>query len=580
MPTLEWIGKDKVMNHHLDVPYRILDHRYTYLGSGQNGEENPDGNKIIRGDNLSALKALLPQYEGCIKCIYIDPPYNTGNEGWVYNDNVTDPKIKKWLGEVVGKEGEDLSRHDKWLCMMYPRLKLLQRLLSDDGVIFISIDDVELANLRLIGDEIFGSSCFVSNISWQRTYSTRNDSKGIVNEVEHLIIYSKQPDWNPHKLPRTEAMNSKYKNIDNDVAPWRTDNAFAPGAATHQGMVYAIQHPFTGKMLYPSNGACWRYQQSDMLEIMRGWGRYELMDLHDEHERAVVCGVPESEVRGCVPGIVLTEPLEVAASYAKKVYERGRWPRFFFTKGGKGGIARKTYLENVGGKLPTNLWPFVEVGHTDEAKKQMLSIFDGRATFDTPKPTRLVERILQIAGGTGTIVLDSFAGSGTTAHAVLNLNKQDGGNRKFILIEMMDYAESITAERVRRVIDGYADVEGTGGSFSFYDLGEPLLLENQYINEAVPVEKIREYVYFMETKAPLVAKSEGEPYLLGCHNGTAYYFFYEKDSANTLDHNFLATIGVKADAYLIYADKNTLSEKELALHNIIFKKIPRDIARL
>ena len=183
MPTLEWIGKDKVINHHQQVPYRVLEEKYTYNAEKSN-------NMIIRGDNLEALKALLPKYEGKVKCIYIDPPYNTGNEGWVYNDNVNDPKIKKWLGEVVGKEGEDLSRHDKWLCMMYPRLKLLQKLLSEDGVILISIDDTEYANLRLICDEIFGSNCFVSNISWQRTYSTRNDSKGIVNEVEHVLLYS------------------------------------------------------------------------------------------------------------------------------------------------------------------------------------------------------------------------------------------------------------------------------------------------------------------------------------------------------------------------------------------------------
>ena len=160
MPTLEWIGKDKVVNHHQEVPYRVLERQYSYDGAGQHAEDNGSENMIIHGDNLEALKALLPQYEGKVKCIYIDPPYNTGNEGWVYNDNVNDPKIKKWLGEVVGKEGEDLSRHDKWLCMMYPRLKLLQRLLADDGVIFISIDDTEYANLNLICDEIFGSSCF------------------------------------------------------------------------------------------------------------------------------------------------------------------------------------------------------------------------------------------------------------------------------------------------------------------------------------------------------------------------------------------------------------------------------------
>ena len=174
MPTLDWIGKDKVINHHMDVPYRVLDPQYEY--------GDADGNMIIHGDNLSALKSLLPQYEGKIRCIYIDPPYNTGNEGWVYNDNVNDPRIRKWLGEVVGCEGEDLSRHDKWLCMMYPRLKLLHKLLAEDGVIFISIDDNELYNLKMICDEIFGSSCFVANIGWQRTYSKRNDSKGIMAE--------------------------------------------------------------------------------------------------------------------------------------------------------------------------------------------------------------------------------------------------------------------------------------------------------------------------------------------------------------------------------------------------------------
>lgn len=193
MPTLEWVGKDRVVNHHLEVPYRILEEQYTY-----NAEKSE--NMIIRGDNLEALKALLPRYEGRVRCIYIDPPYNTGNEGWVYNDNVNDPQIRKWLGEVVGREDEDLSRHDKWLCMMYPRLKLLQRLLAEDGAVFMSIDDTEYANLKLICDEIFGSSRFISNISWQRTYSARNDSKGIVNEVEHLLVYGKQPAWNPQKL--------------------------------------------------------------------------------------------------------------------------------------------------------------------------------------------------------------------------------------------------------------------------------------------------------------------------------------------------------------------------------------------
>lgn len=583
MPTLEWIGKEKVINHHQEVPFRVLERRYSFDENGQTEADNGSENMVIRGDNLEALKALLPRYEGRVKCIYIDPPYNTGNENWVYNDNVNDPKIKKWLGEVVGKEGEDLTRHDKWLCMMYPRLKLLQKLLAEDGAIFISIDDTEYANLKLICDEIFGGNCFVSNISWQRTYSTRNDSKGIVNEVEHVLVYSKRPDWNPNKLPRTEEMNSKYKNPDNDRTLWRTDNAFAPGAATHQGMVYAIQHPFTGAMLYPSNGACWRYQQDQMLEIMRGWCDYELQDLNDAKERAAVCGVPESEVREGVKAIVLSKSLEESKRQAEFVYKRGQWPRFFFTKGGKGGIARKTYLENVGGRLPTNFWPFAETGHTDEAKKEMLAIFDGKATFDTPKPRRLLEFILTIAGDKDTLILDSFAGSGTTAHAVLNMNKADGGHRKFILVEMEDYADSITAERVRRVIRGYGEgksaVEGTGGSFSYYELGEPLLI-GENLNEAVAPEKIREYIWFMETKTPYTPAAGENLYYLGQHNDTGYYFYYEPQRITVLDYDFLATVTEKAGGTVIYADRCSISDDKLSQMGIVFKKIPRDISRL
>lgn len=577
MPTLEWIGKDKVINHHQQVPYRVLEPVYTY-----NAESS--GNMIIHGDNLEALKSLLPMFEGRIDCIYIDPPYNTGNEGWVYNDNVNDPRIRRWLGEVVGKEGEDLSRHDKWLCMMYPRLKLLQKLLSDKGVIFISIDDVEYASLKLICDEIFGSNCFVSNISWQRTYSTRNDSKGIVNEVEHILVYSKVSHWTPNKLPRTAEMDSKYKNPDNDYTLWRDDNAFAPGAATHQGMVYAIQHPITGKLLYPPNGRCWTFGQDQMLEFMCGWCEYELRELDDAGKRAVVCGVSVDTVRQGVKAIVLSESLEVSKAKAEEVYRRGQWPRFYFTRGGKGGIARKTYLENVGGKLPTNYWAHIDAGHTDEAKKEMLAIFDGRATFDTPKPHRLIEYVLRIAGSENTLILDSFAGSGTTAHAVLNMNKADGGNRRFILIEMMDYADSITAERVKRVIDGYGTgknaVEGTGGDFTYYELGEVLLLPDGNLNESVGTERIREYVYYMETQTQLSSESNGHPYYLGTFRDNAYYFYYEREQVTTLDYEFLATITVPESQYTIYADLCTISAEELQRLNIVFKKIPRDIARL
>lgn len=640
MPTLDWIGKDKVVNHHLDVPYHVLERKYSFDENGQHEEDNGSENMIIHGDNLLALKSLLPQYEGRIDCIYIDPPYNTGEENWIYNDNVNDPRIKKWLGEVVGKEGEDLSRHDKWLCMMYPRLKLLQRLLSSSGVIFISIDDNEQAVLKILCNEIFGSNCFVANISWQRTYSPRNDSKGISSETEYILVYSKTPGWNPKKMPRTDKMNSLYRNPDHDIALWRTDNAYAADASTHQGMVYAIQHPFTGEMLYPANGLHWRYKQSDMLDIMCGWCSYELRDLNDAEKRAAVCGVSVENVRKDVLGIVLSQSVELSRKEAQAVYNRGQWPKYFFTKNGYGGIARKTYLDDSKGKVVTNFWPFSDVGHTDGAKKELMNIFDDKV-FDTPKPSTLIERIIRISTGDDSVILDSFAGSGTTAHAVLNVNK-GGGNRKFILVELGDYADSITAERVKRVITGYSKDEesvlydeeittenlakgaeildrakdiakeaknggeyssvkqpkmedghlrvvaikkakdqepGIPGNFSYYELGEPLLIDGM-LNETVGTEKIREYVYFTETKQKLSSGKDDEPYFLGQYAGNAYYFYYEKDSLTTLDREFLHTVRTKSEGYVIYADLCTLSDRELEGYHIIFKKIPRDISKL
>lgn len=639
MPTLDWIGKKKVVNHHLDVPFRVLEKKYIYSADNKAQESE---NKIIHGDNLEALKSLLPEYEGKIKCIYIDPPYNTGNEGWIYNDNVNDPRIKKWLGEVVGKESEDFTRHDKWLCMMYPRLKLLQKLLSEDGVIFISIDDNEQANLKLICDEIFGSGNFVANISWQRTYSTRNDSKGISSEVEHIVVYSKNPNWSPNKLERTEKMNSLYKSPDNDPKPWTSSSVSAPGAISHQGMVYAIQHPFTGELMYPTVGRCWSLGQEQMLENMNKWCSYELKNLHDDDKRASICGIASSEIRKNVLGIVLKESIEESKAKAEKILKRGNWPYFYFTNGGKGGIRRKTYLENMDGRMPTNFFNYEECGHTDEAKKEQISIFGGSAPFDTPKPIRLIERILQIATDKDSIILDSFAGSGTTAHAVLNMNRQDGGNRKFILIEMMDYAESITAERIKRVISGYSftgseEIEiynkeltinniseaqtyideaksvisknekkwtkiskpklvdncikviatkeydtkkdGLGGDFTYYELGEPLLINN-LLNENVNTQTIREYIWFTETNSKFEElKSEENKYYLGNNFGAAYWFYYEKEKATTLDIDFLSTIKGKYEQYIIYADICLIPQELLQKNNIIFKKIPRDIKK-
>lgn len=529
MPTLTWIGKEKVVNHHLDVPYKVLEHQYTYIGGGQTGEEMPDGNKIIRGDNLEALKALLPQYEGKIKSIYIDPPYNTGNENWVYNDNVNDPRIRRWLGKVVGQEGEDLSRHDKWLCMMYPRLKLLHRLLAEDGVLFISIDDNEQIYLREICNEIFGCRNFVAQIIWQKRTSP-DMRKKISTGHEYVVVIAKNIEninESINTLALGEADVARFKNPDNDPkGPWTSTDYTAQGFRPNQ--MYTITTP-GGAQYTPTDGHCWK---------------------------------------------------NVEEVYLEQLAEG----RFWFGTDGKGMPRRKTYLSERTGKNTWTWWPNAEVGHTQEATQEITSLFGSKTVFDYPKPVRLVQRIVQIATRSDSIILDSFAGSGTTAHAVLNMNKADGGNRKFILVEMEDYAESITAERVRRVIDGYGEgkkaVEGTGGSFSFYDLGEPLLHEDHTLNENVSTDKIRQYIYFTETKTPMGADSAAEPYLLGKHIETAYYFYYQKERLTTLNHEFLATVQTRAESYVMYADLCALSEDELEQYHIIFKKIPRDITRL
>ena len=426
-------------------------------------------NLYIEGDNLEALKLLQEGYLGKVKMIYIDPPYNTGND-FIYKDDfrMDSAKYAEESG-AVDDEGNRMVQnsdsngrfHSDWCSMIYSRLLLARNLLTDDGVIFISIDDNEQANLKKICDEVFGGDCFVGDIAWQRTYAPRNDSKGIVREIEHILSYSRQQDWMPNALPRTGEMDDKYKNPDNDKEPWTSSDAFGPGADSHQGMVYAIQHPITGEFLYPTNGRHWTYSQNQMLEIMQGWGKYELRDLNDVEQRARVCGIAKQDMKDDVKGIVLCESLDKAKEYALNIYNRGQWPKFYFTNNGYGGFRKKTYISEVGGKLPTNLWPYSEVGHTDEAKKEILALFDGNAPFDTPKPTRLLDRILTIATDMDSVILDFFSGSATTAHSVFKKNAEDGGNRKFILVQVPEETKSPTykticeigKERIRRAGD-------------------------------------------------------------------------------------------------------------------------------
>ena len=279
MPTLEWIGKSKVVNHHLDVSYHVLERKYSYDENGQHEEDNGSENMIIHGDNLTALKSLLPQYEGRIRCIYIDPPYNTGNENWVYNDNVNDPRIKKWLGDVVGKEGEDLSRHDKWLCMMYPRLRLLHRLLAKDGAIFISIDNSEYASLKLICDEIMGQSNYVDTVSWFKKASPSNDAQFFSNDIEYILIYAKDKNiWRPYRLPLNKKQRKNYQNPDNDIrGDWNSATYTCNKSSEERpNLYYPIINPYTGEEVYPNKDAVWKYSKEQtelyMSEDRLYWG--------------------------------------------------------------------------------------------------------------------------------------------------------------------------------------------------------------------------------------------------------------------------------------------------------------------
>lgn len=584
MPTLNWIGKDKVLNHHLEVPFHVLERQYSFDEAGKHEEDNGSENMIIHGDNLLALKSLLPKYEGKIKCIYIDPPYNTGNENWVYNDNVNDPQMQHWLHQVVGKEGEDLSRHDKWLCMMYPRLKLLQRLLAEDGVIFISIDDNEQAKLRLICDEIFGNGNFLATIVWKSRAKPSNTGDAKYkpqNDAEYIFLYG-----NGNTKQFLQVNSGKNRS-------------------------------------YPHSDFDGEYRLQTILKSNRGESRRDTMCFE-------INGYKPPETKRWQAG---KDTIEELFNNNRITFESGE-PMLKYYKHEENNELSPFYCHI----------PKEASGTAESGKKLLNAILGNQHNFDTVKPLEIVKYILNRCLSKESIVLDSFAGSGTTAHAVLDMNKADGGNRKFICIEMMDYADTITAERVKRVINGYKaeedkeellydeelkpsnlnnapqmladakaakkaakesgaydsvgnpkivdnhlqvigkikateEIVGTGGSFSYYELGEPLLVDDK-LNNAVSTEKIREYIYYMETKQALPEASADEPMLLGVYHGAAYYFNYEKDASTTLNAAFLKSIKTQAEAYVIYADTCVLSENKLQQFHITFKKIPRDIARL
>lgn len=428
MPTLNWIGKDKVITHADAVPFHVLEHAYNFGGASEN--------KIIHGDNLLALKSLLPEYKGRVRCIYIDPPYNTGNEGWIYNDRVNSPQVKRWLGEVVGKEGEDLSRHDKWLCMMYPRLQILKKLLADDGAIFISIDDNEQANLKLICDEIFGVENFVANVTLVANLGGR-DYGGVARMHEYILIYRKTDAL---KLNLIADENGRFKMFD-DIGGFELRELRNRNVRFNVDNRPNLYYPFyidttTGD----ENGL-----HKISLEPKAGWR--ELFPLESQGIKTVWRWGKEKSAANLNINVMA------------KPTKNNRW------------MIVEKYRESK--KMARSVW--AEKNFRNEAGTLLIKKIFGGKSFDYPKSLDTLLRILEMATDKNSIVLDPFAGSGTTAHAVLKLNATDGGNRKFILVEMEDYAEQITAERVRRVIQGYGQVAGTGGNFDFYEVGKPLM---------------------------------------------------------------------------------------------------------
>jgi adenine-specific DNA-methyltransferase len=603
MPTLDFKGKQFVYSHHLGVPFRELQMVPEKSLPPDGKPPSLDDNLIIHGDNLEALKALLPTHAGKVDCIFIDPPYNTGEEGWCYNDNVRSPLMKEWLKKSANPvDKEDLERHDKWLCMMWPRLNLLKELLSSTGVIFATIDDNEGHRLRNLLDEIFGEERHVATIVWQKRYSRENrEAIGDVHDYVHVYAMDKEHfKATRNKLDPTEDQLEVYRNPNNDPkGPWRPVPITAQAGHATKDQYYKITTP-SGKVHTPPEGRCW------------GMNEATFNRLRDEG-------------------------------------------RIYFGKNGDAQPNLIRYASEIEGFVPWTWWPSNEAGHTDEAKKELMSIIkDSEFAFDTIKPVRLLRRIFQMATHTDSLVLDSFAGSGSTGHAVLDLNSQDKGRRRFILIECEDYASELTAERVRRVSKGYPytgtqreelhrenvtwstferkqekvldhiasienlhgheydkvkkqikdgvltvtgerKIEGTapglGGSFTYCTLGEPIDIESLLTGKGLPgFEALAQYVFYTATGWSL--EKVGKPALDGLIGETDLFrvhLFYQPDkewlrsNEAALNAERVAAIekGNKSGKRaIVFAVAKFMSQKELTARRIEFCQLPYAVHRI
>lgn len=540
MPTIHFKGKTFVQNHHLAVKYHQLVPKKEL---SLTDKVSLHDNLIIQGDNLKALKALLPTYAGKIKCIYIDPPYNTGNGSWIYNDNVNSPMLKEWLGKEVNIE--DLTRHDKWLCMMMPRLKLLRELLTEDGVIFISCDDNEQHNLRCLLDEVFQPQNFIQNIIWQKKYSPQNDAKYFSDMHDFIVCYAKNKiegeqkfGWIRNLLPRTEEMNDRYSNPDEDKrGDWKpTDFSVKTYSEEYD---YPITLP-SGKIVNPPQGRSWMTSETNFKDLIKD----------------------------------------------KRIW--------FGEKGNNIPALKKFLFEVKQGAVPVSIWGYDEVGHNQEAKQELKKIFnDVQLPFDTPKPVRLLKRIVQIATNSNDIILDSFAGSGTTAQAVLELNKEDKGNRKFILVEQEDYSNTITAERVRRVSKGIKTSKneslkkGLGGTFSYFELGETIEMESLLKGKNLPsFTEFARYLFYTATGEEFNEKSVNEKTgFIGESKNYEAYLFYKADidwlKKKALTLELCKSLPkFKNKQRLVFAPAKYVDDHTLLEFRVDFCQLPYEIYRI
>ena len=578
MPTLNWIGKEAVVKHHKEVPFRLLE-SVPDLSCGV----ADSGNLIVQGDNLHALKALLPRYASQVKCIYIDPPYNTGNEGWVYNDNVNSPEIRKWLGEVVGKEGETLDRHDRWLCMMYPRLVLLKQFLRRDGVIFISIDDIENSLLKQICDEIFGSKNFITTLVWNTEGNTDNQFDVKVNH-EYILMYVRDV------LYKSEAIGNVIDpNTREDSNLWKgiADNNINKNNPANPPAIFSIPKGF------PSKEERLHYKGKRLDEQFFIKTRLDGLvsdEIKKEYGIEKLSGLPVKIDDLIIENYKVTQPCRVYGGFANRrkleqfvengfqpVNDEGGPIEFYINSN-----AAIRYRKIV--ETPSNILSVLRGFGTTERMRGELRRMG--VEFNYPKPVELISYLLKIgAEDPNSLILDSFAGSGTTGHATLWRNKEDGGKRKFILVEINEtVAKSVTQRRTSLVCSGYVDskgtrVQGLGGGFQFCHLSnDPLFDPDGQIRSDVSFAQLAEFVWFAETGSGFAGTADSA--LLGIHEGRAIYLLYNgilKDKSvgggNVLSGPVFDVLPKFAGTKVIYAAANRMGARA-ARESITFKQTP------